>query len=212
MGSLQISCFLTDLLGTPANLLSSSKKERTFFPNLSKFITFAAAPLVLTPFVRNQSVRRTSSLECQRVASGSGTGVCEQIPYSKGNPLFHKGNRSFNKGNRLFNKEHPLLNKENAQFCQISDQTRFPRFDSQGDVLASQEQIAAPCSQAFAPQISTRTCSPPPDWVLWKSVSSHASASSSSSSSPEEWFLLADVALPTCRLAACFEVGGTTAS
>ena len=27
---------------------------RTFFPNLSKFITFAAAPLVLTPFVRNQ--------------------------------------------------------------------------------------------------------------------------------------------------------------
>ena len=27
---------------------------RTFFPNLSKWSTFAAAPLVLTPFVRNQ--------------------------------------------------------------------------------------------------------------------------------------------------------------
>ena len=27
---------------------------RTSFPNLSKSITFAAAPLVLTPFVRNQ--------------------------------------------------------------------------------------------------------------------------------------------------------------
>ena len=27
---------------------------RAFFPNLSKIITFAAAPLVLTPFVRNQ--------------------------------------------------------------------------------------------------------------------------------------------------------------
>ena len=26
------------------------------FPNLSKYITFAAAPLVLTPFVRNQDV------------------------------------------------------------------------------------------------------------------------------------------------------------
>ena len=26
----------------------------SFFPNLSKLITFAAAPLVLTPFVRNQ--------------------------------------------------------------------------------------------------------------------------------------------------------------
>ena len=26
----------------------------SFFPNLSRFITFAAAPLVLTPFVRNQ--------------------------------------------------------------------------------------------------------------------------------------------------------------
>ena len=29
---------------------------RTFSPNLSKLITFAAAPLVLTPFVRNQKV------------------------------------------------------------------------------------------------------------------------------------------------------------
>ena len=28
---------------------------RTFFPKLSKFITFAAAPSVLTPFVRNQA-------------------------------------------------------------------------------------------------------------------------------------------------------------
>ena len=28
---------------------------RTFFTNLSKIITFAAAPLVLTPFVCNQS-------------------------------------------------------------------------------------------------------------------------------------------------------------
>ena len=31
---------------------------RTFFPNLSNLITFEAAPLVLTPFVRNQSVER----------------------------------------------------------------------------------------------------------------------------------------------------------
>ena len=29
------------------------------FPNLSKFITFAAAPVVLTPFVRNQIVAIT---------------------------------------------------------------------------------------------------------------------------------------------------------
>ena len=28
---------------------------RTFFPNRSKFITFAAAPLALTPFVPNQA-------------------------------------------------------------------------------------------------------------------------------------------------------------
>ena len=28
----------------------------TFFPNLSKFITLAAAPLLLTPSVRNQQV------------------------------------------------------------------------------------------------------------------------------------------------------------
>ena len=31
---------------------------RTFFTNLSKFISFAAAPLVLTPFVRNQETEK----------------------------------------------------------------------------------------------------------------------------------------------------------
>ena len=41
-------------LGTPVNLRLSFPKVPvcTFFPNLSKFLTFAAAPLVLTPFVR----------------------------------------------------------------------------------------------------------------------------------------------------------------
>ena len=41
---------------TPVNLLLSSQKcqGRIFFPNLSKFITFASAPLVSTPFVRDQ--------------------------------------------------------------------------------------------------------------------------------------------------------------
>ena len=34
---------------------------RTFFPNLSKLITFAAAPLMLTPFVRNQVDVKTAS-------------------------------------------------------------------------------------------------------------------------------------------------------
>ena len=29
---------------------------RTFLPNLSKIVTFAATPLVLTPFVRNQGI------------------------------------------------------------------------------------------------------------------------------------------------------------
>ena len=43
-------------LGTPVNLLSSSQECQgvPFFPNLSKFVTSAAAPLVLTPFVRSQ--------------------------------------------------------------------------------------------------------------------------------------------------------------
>ena len=46
-----------DFLGTPVNLLWSPQKCQgllLFSPNLSRFITFAAAPLVLTPFVRNQ--------------------------------------------------------------------------------------------------------------------------------------------------------------
>ena len=38
------------------------------FPNLSKFITFAAAPLVLTPFVRNQGAHGAR----QRVRDAAG--------------------------------------------------------------------------------------------------------------------------------------------
>ena len=47
-----------DFLGTPVNLLFIFPKvpARTFFPNLSKSITFAAAPLEFTQFVRNQNV------------------------------------------------------------------------------------------------------------------------------------------------------------
>ena len=47
-------------MGTPVNLLLSSQKCQgvPFSPNLSKIITFAAAPLVLTPFVRNQVSHR----------------------------------------------------------------------------------------------------------------------------------------------------------
>ena len=57
MGSLRISCFSTEgLLGYSRwpTFIFPKVPGRTFFPNLSKFITFAAAPLVLTPFVRNQ--------------------------------------------------------------------------------------------------------------------------------------------------------------
>ena len=42
---------------------------RTFFPNLSKCITFAAAPLVLTPFVRNQG-EKTQSLHREAAEGG----------------------------------------------------------------------------------------------------------------------------------------------
>ena len=41
---------------------------RTFFPSLSKSITFAAAPFVLTPFVRNQS--RSGGLAARGLARG----------------------------------------------------------------------------------------------------------------------------------------------
>ena len=41
-----------DFSGTPVNL--PRVPRRTFFPDLPKFIAFAAAPFVLTPFVRNQ--------------------------------------------------------------------------------------------------------------------------------------------------------------
>ena len=57
MGSLQTCCFLTEgLFGIlPLTYFHLPKSaRRTFFPNLSKSNTFTAAPLVLTPFVRNQ--------------------------------------------------------------------------------------------------------------------------------------------------------------
>ena len=57
MGSLQICCFFDR--GTfwvlPLTYFYLPQSSRAYlFSNLSKFITFAAAPLVLTPFVRNQ--------------------------------------------------------------------------------------------------------------------------------------------------------------
>ena len=45
-------------LGTPVNYFYLPKSTSAyFFPNLTKSITFAASPLVLTPFVCNQAAR-----------------------------------------------------------------------------------------------------------------------------------------------------------
>ena len=48
MGSLQISWFLTEVLFgyQSVNICQNLSSLRSLFPNLSKFITFAAAPLV----------------------------------------------------------------------------------------------------------------------------------------------------------------------
>ena len=43
---------------------------RTFFLNLSKLITFAVAPLVLTPFVRNQGAARAHRRGLRRLRGG----------------------------------------------------------------------------------------------------------------------------------------------
>ena len=58
MGSLHFLFFDRNFLGTPVNLLLSPQKcQGVLFSsiNLSKFIIFAAAPLVLTLFVRSQA-------------------------------------------------------------------------------------------------------------------------------------------------------------
>ena len=57
MGSLRIPCcFLTEGLFRyhSVNICQYLPILRSFFSNLSKFITSVATPLVLTPFVRNQ--------------------------------------------------------------------------------------------------------------------------------------------------------------
>ena len=62
MGSLQSSGFWTDELfgysGAPGNLLLYSQKCQgvPFSPICGNLFTFAAAPLMLTPFVRNQGL------------------------------------------------------------------------------------------------------------------------------------------------------------
>ena len=71
--------FLTEgLLGYSVNLLLSSQNCQgvPVFLNLSKTITFAAAPLVLNPFVRNQVRRHTApiSRHAQRLGSGRARG------------------------------------------------------------------------------------------------------------------------------------------
>ena len=56
---------------------------RTFFPNRSKFATFAAAPSVLTPFVRNQ-LRRMPPFEKGMLVvwDGDERSVSEDLPGS----------------------------------------------------------------------------------------------------------------------------------
>ena len=70
VGSLQISCFLTEgLFGyiRYPTCIFTKVAGRTFFPQSVKLITFAAAPLlVLTPFVRNQG--QATYLKSQGVA------------------------------------------------------------------------------------------------------------------------------------------------
>ena len=70
IGSLQFSCVLTEKLFVyprPPTFVFQKVLVYTFFPNLSKSITFAAAPLVLTPFVRNQMIFTLVALDCPNV-------------------------------------------------------------------------------------------------------------------------------------------------
>ena len=94
MGSAQFMFFDRDFLGTPVNLIFIIRKVpgRTFFLNLSKFITFAAATLVLTPFVRNQGfpvyfVSEGSTFEARRPRPDAGEPPSGAIESEKGEVL-----------------------------------------------------------------------------------------------------------------------------
>ena len=59
MEPLQVLCFSTEGpfgYSRKPTFIFPKVPGPTFFPNLSRFITFAAAPLVLTTFVRNQKL------------------------------------------------------------------------------------------------------------------------------------------------------------
>ena len=80
-GSLQSSCVLREgLFGySPSTVFILPKVPgRTFSPNLSKWITFAAAPSVLTPSVRSQGRLRTTAWTSR--AGRRAAGSCSRSP------------------------------------------------------------------------------------------------------------------------------------
>ena len=73
MGSLQMSCFVDRgicwvFLFTYFYLPKSARAYEYLFPQSVKIVTFAAAPLVLTPFVRNQETLNQTQGHAQKEA------------------------------------------------------------------------------------------------------------------------------------------------
>ena len=69
MRPLQISCFFGRGTFWVLPLTNFDIPKTTFFSNLSKCLTFAAAPLALTPFVRNQSMLKLINESLQNIAA-----------------------------------------------------------------------------------------------------------------------------------------------
>ena len=66
-GGTAMFMFLTGTFGDQSvKVFQNLSILRTFFPYLSKLVTFAATPLVLTPFVRSQGSRRVHDLRPAR--------------------------------------------------------------------------------------------------------------------------------------------------
>ena len=79
-GYCKFSCLTEGLFG----VLFPKVPGRTFFLNLSKFITFAAAPLVLTPFVRSQPQAKCAELaEAEAALRDMKTSFADKVKQAK---------------------------------------------------------------------------------------------------------------------------------
>ena len=132
MGSLRTSYFLTEGpfgYSRWPTFVFPKVPGRTFFLNLSKIITFAAAPSVWTPFVRNQAFISTLKYR---------SAVFRKLPCLSQFSLFQRSNKDPHCSQALSSFMGGLLNNP-PDFSYLTRDPRFARGSFVGSSTLRQE-------------------------------------------------------------------------